>query len=269
MSAESRYGATQASCAWSAHESDAFFCVSDEDWARKRQIFVESLRQSAVDDHPVPYIFWQNNWEPNFSCAFERRPGAPGDGAKWVCDPHRIVERECLLYSFGSANNFAWEESMHALLPACEIHTFDHTVRNGSVHTSGDYVRFHHWGVGGVDRWLSRTRNVGVFTLGTIRRMLGHEGRAVEVLKIDVEGAEYDLLMPLIQSRAFDFVRQLQVKRRWQLARAMLTLVCVWLTHVCACTCTCVLLLCACVTDRVALRAHPQLVPTSRPFLTP
>ena len=138
------------SCAWSARESSGFFCFTDAEWRLKRKIFVESLRQSAVDEHPVPYIFWQNNWEPNFSCAFERRPGAPGDGAKWVCDPHRIEaalssssSSGCLLYSFGSANNFAWEESMHDLLPSCEIHTFDHTVKNGSVRLpEGGYVQF-------------------------------------------------------------------------------------------------------------------------------
>jgi hypothetical protein len=144
---------SSSSCAWSARESLGFFCFTDAEWRLKREIFVESLRQSAVDEHPVPYIFWQNNWEPNFSCAFERRPGAPGDGAKWVCDPHRIEAASlsssspsssgCLLYSFGSANNFRWEESMHELLPSCEIHTFDHTVKNGSVQLpEGGYVQF-------------------------------------------------------------------------------------------------------------------------------
>ena len=38
--------------------------------------------------------------------------GRMGDGPKWVCDPHRIKPKDCLVYSFGSNNNFFFEESV-------------------------------------------------------------------------------------------------------------------------------------------------------------
>eukprot|EP00951_Prasinocladus_malaysianus_P019895 scaffold161663_cov33-Prasinocladus_malaysianus.AAC.1 len=71
-----------------------------------------------------------NNYEPNFSCMFERRLGLPGDGGKWVCDPHKLQRvKDCLVYSFGSDNKFDFEEAVtYQIGPHCEIHTFDHTI---------------------------------------------------------------------------------------------------------------------------------------------
>ena len=120
---------------------------------------------------------------------------------------------KCLLYSFGSANNYAWEHGMHEALPECEIHTFDHTIHPVEVPS---FVHFHRWGVGGTDRWISRSRNIGIFTFATLRRMLGHDNRRVEVLKCDVEGAEYDLLLPLVESGQFNFTRQLQIELHYE-----------------------------------------------------
>ena len=42
-------------------------------------------RQSAA--------WFQRNWEPSFSCGFEQRIGAAGDGGKWVCDVATIAKR--------------------------------------------------------------------------------------------------------------------------------------------------------------------------------
>lgn len=240
-------------CAWSREESAGFFCYPDHEWRLKRRIFVEALRQSAVDEHPISNMFWQNNWEPNFACAFERRPGAPGDGAKWLCDPHKLTQRHghghaarrsggvavggtgsvdddeatapgappntgCLLYSIGSAGNFAWELSMLELLRVCEVHTFDHTMRLGSVHPPPG-VTYHYWGVGTADRWIRADKSVGVFTLNTMREMLGHANRTVDVLKVDVEGAEYGFLLPLLErdgGRGLAFAQQLLIELHYE-----------------------------------------------------
>ncbi|KAL7552111.1 hypothetical protein ACHAWF_016448, partial [Thalassiosira exigua] len=85
-----------------------FYDMTDAHWKRHRRIFEEH------EDHRYPYAPWthhpssnggriehavfsyeswyQENYEPNFSCDFEKRVGVPtnGDGGKWVCDPHRI-----------------------------------------------------------------------------------------------------------------------------------------------------------------------------------
>jgi hypothetical protein len=76
-----------------------------------------------------PQAWFQNNWEPSFTCLHERRIGGNGDGPKWVCDPHRIDPDNCLVYSFGSNNEFSFEEAILRDISAkCEIHTFDPTI---------------------------------------------------------------------------------------------------------------------------------------------
>ena len=68
----------------------------------------------------------QRNWEPHLRCVGEVRMGPAGDGGKHVCDPECLLERgDCVVYSFGSNNDFGFENS---LLPyKCQIHVFDHT----------------------------------------------------------------------------------------------------------------------------------------------
>ena len=207
----------RAHCAWSLRESFDFFCESDADWEVKRQLYIERLRQSQVDEHAASFVFWQNNWEPNFACNFEARPGDPGDGSKWLCDPHKLKHsKRCVLYSFGSAGNFMWEISMHERLgSSCEIHTFDHTLKFGSVHPPA-YVHYHYWGIGTKDQWADKERSVGIFTLATIQQMLGHEGVFIEVLKIDVEGAEYSTIQPLVAAQRFEHVHQLLIELHYE-----------------------------------------------------
>ena len=107
------------------------------------------LNASSSIDPPKHINHMQENWEPNFSCTYERRLGSPGDGGKWVCDPHKLrTKKDCLIYSFGSENKFDFEEAvLQQIGRNCEVHTFDHTVGpNPSNKPSG--VNFHPWGLG-------------------------------------------------------------------------------------------------------------------------
>ena len=73
----------------------------------------------------LPGNFYQNNYEPDFVCQHERRIGKLGDGGKWICDPHRIsYQKDCLVYSVGSNNDFSFEEAvLDKIGHHCEIHT--------------------------------------------------------------------------------------------------------------------------------------------------
>jgi hypothetical protein len=107
---------------------------------------------------------WASNYEPTFTCPMERKIGSRGDGGKWTCDPHRIprkhiklmmnvfyafldvqnafvlfVEKTCLVYSFGSNEQFDYEQAILDLL-GCEIHTFDPTCA-GINAPKGQYRR--------------------------------------------------------------------------------------------------------------------------------
>jgi hypothetical protein len=123
-----------------------------------------------------PQAFYQTNYEPNFSCRFERRIGGNGngDGPKWVCDPHNLVrlskerkrahkrerkhhkqshevqdEAGCLVYSIGSNGDFQFETGLQNLLGStdiCEIHIFDMGDYEDKM-PKGLNIHYHRWGL--------------------------------------------------------------------------------------------------------------------------
>lgn len=158
--------------------------------------------------------FYQENWEPDFSCSYESRIGDPGDGGKWLCDPHKLQSvQDCLVYSFGSSNKWDFEERTTAEIgPHCEIHTFDHTIGpNPSCKPAN--VNFHPWGIKppGLRLGISTTDSP-LKSLPEIVSALGHWDRQIHVFKIDVEGAEFESLPPLLDDGTFGKLNIQQVQ---------------------------------------------------------
>lgn len=198
-----------AGCALSLRESGGFICDSDATWWERQERAVhQHARQEISMDTSGP-DFFTRNWEPNFSCAGQRRLGSPGDGGKWICDPTTISRLyggggggggvsvgggvaaasapSCVIYSIGSAEMFSFEEDVHAALgPRCAIHIFDHTV--DAPHPP-PFATFHSIGLGSADGGK-------LLTLASMRARLGHEHAMIEILKIDCECCEYDAVFP-------------------------------------------------------------------------
>lgn len=156
--------------------------------------------------------FYQENWEPEFSCPFERRIGGMGDGGKWVCDPHRIKQLSsvrktkdgdddpCLIYSIGNDGDQGFEHGIMDIIgeETCEIHTFEvrsqaemHRLdrdQNDEDRRKTNLINMHFsWGL------LSSKESPrpGYKTLAETVKELGHEGRTIDIFKIDCEGCEW------------------------------------------------------------------------------
>jgi Methyltransferase domain len=84
------------------------------------------------------------------------------------------------------------------------VHTLDHSITPKGV---PDGVNFHGWGLAAADSGKMKT-------LSTMTRELGHDklGMSIEILKIDVEGHEWDVLIPLLEARDLPFARQLLIE---------------------------------------------------------
>ena len=169
-----------------SQQSNGFFYdISNKEWKQLQQIYLmhqnhrDPLRPLLYSTHD-PYgqrmasrdtwrasdqAWYQNNYEPNFSCRFEKRVGGQnmnGDGPKWVCDPHRLrklaADRKakdpnhpgCVVYSIGSQGDFNFELGMQQEVGAgvCEFHIFDPGNYGPKVPKELERAHYHKWGLG-------------------------------------------------------------------------------------------------------------------------
>lgn len=145
---------------------------------------------------------------PYYPCmwSLEKQPSfaQSTDGGKWTCGLREIGRRRgCVVYSFGSKNEYQFEHAVREQ-SACEIHIFDPTSDppnamnaaklNQSEGFRGKY-RFHSIGLGIVDGKANfRGSTFPVRTLESVMRALGHWEGGVDILKVDVEGAEFSMV---------------------------------------------------------------------------
>lgn len=131
-------------------------------------------------------------FEPNIICP----PGSTlnkygqGDGQKWACSSF-LTRQDCIVYSMGSRNEYSFElDILHRT--NCSVFTFDCTV-NGTV--LGPRHHFIKVCLGNERMGL---RHPNIKTLQQIYQGLGHQ--FIDVLKMDIEGFEYDVLSSWAES---------------------------------------------------------------------
>lgn len=185
-------------------ESFGFFDdVDAQRWARLKKRF-QHTRPNMNKSRGIQYkqhanhaeYFWMENYDPEFSCENELKLGKIADGGKWVCDPHRILakkdESECLVYSVGSRGDFTFEEDvLKHVSNKCDIHTFDRDAyafnKNFTDLGIKAGVNFHHTSLGPPTEKVPNGKR-----FKDIIPDLKHQGRTVDIMKIDCEGCEWD-----------------------------------------------------------------------------
>jgi len=175
--------------------------------------------------------WWQTNYEPNFSCRFERRIGGVtgnGDGPKWICDPHRLAELAkerkakdpnhpgCVIYSVGSNGDFSFEWGMEQEIGpgVCEFHIFDMGNYTAKMEEHNlKRAHFHQWGLTTQDPKSENPKpGEKFYGLKDTIKLLGHENlETIDIFKIDCEKCEWatyqDWVAPGIPS-----LQQIQVE---------------------------------------------------------
>ena len=180
---------THDQCRLSLNESDGWFCELNDDWKRRKHLHHMQDRRNHISDERS--LFFQNNWEPTIHCEFERRLGNVGDGGKWICDIHNLKLSNfiSLIYSFGSNGDFSFEQAIKQELPQSEIHTFDINIYK----CPENVCTFH-------QARLGNGRNDGSKSLQNIVDELAHRQRTIDILKVDIDGGEFNLFSELFKS---------------------------------------------------------------------
>ena len=138
------------------------------------------------------------------------------DGEKIVCMDNLyedIKDNKCLIYSFGLADDWDFEEAMAKL--GCTVRAFDPNVEESVVHPN---IHFKKIGLSHENGTLKNTaadgtvRRMPVLSLLDSIRLFGDEGKEITYLKIDVEGAEFAALPQMLQSGVFEQVRQMGIE---------------------------------------------------------
>ncbi|XP_059154467.1 uncharacterized protein LOC131939956 [Physella acuta] len=143
-------------------------------------------------------------------CERKVRMGNLGDGGWEICDdPDVRPTAPCIIYSYGINYDFSFDDDA-ARVYGCHVYSFDPSMaRMGNQVNRSEFVHFYRVGLG------SKTQVVKNWTLYThedLRKMLGHQDKIIDVIKMDIEQYEWNAIPEMITTGQLSQVRQLLVE---------------------------------------------------------
>ena len=142
-------------------------------------------------------------------CQQNLRLGKITDGGWNVCHDRKYKpEVPCIVYSFGINNDWSFDESVSTVY-GCNVFSFDPSMGKGT-HKHSDRVWFYNVGISETD--YINSRNWDLRTLSSIVKMLNHTGKKIDILKMDVEKAEWTSLSNMLDSGMLSYVGQLYLE---------------------------------------------------------
>lgn len=144
-------------------------------------------------------------FEPVYQCMLkEDRIGNLIDGGKWMCGAD-LIRAPCVAYSLGCFGVTDFERNFNIITHnQCEVHVFDPAHYNlGTLRATYHQVRI------GRDEPYRNEKS-----LQTIMNELGHTH--LDVLKMDIEGSEWDTIPALCNQTTFPWIGHLLLEVHWQ-----------------------------------------------------
>lgn len=160
-------------------------------------------------------MFLWDFFPPLYNCQLRERLGRFGDGGKVVCNLYEMerLGSACIVLSFGIRDDITFELAL-ANRTRCSIHAFDPTIPRLPMpqRVPRDVSRrifFHRIGI----RGNSTVSNRGDGEYATFDAIMASLNlRRVHLLKLDVEGAEFDAIEQMRASGFLGRVDQLQIE---------------------------------------------------------
>uniref|UniRef100_A0AC34FRP8 Methyltransferase domain-containing protein n=1 Tax=Panagrolaimus sp. ES5 TaxID=591445 RepID=A0AC34FRP8_9BILA len=155
----------------------------------ERQQYLQNVPESS------DYFLLYNILVPEVFCRDLVRIGFIGDGGKWICNPSSVQSLpECVVYSLGIHNEPTFEESFQNLTNLkCMLRSLDKDEQNETTMNRISVVdgTFMKATIAG-----KRNESMNHYTLKDV--METFNDKRVDILKIDIEGAEFDIQEELI-----------------------------------------------------------------------
>jgi Methyltransferase domain len=178
------------------HESLGFFDnIHERNWMIKKKIAAN--RKHIVIPHHRERVYYQYNWNPDFSCTETDSVIPMGSGGHCVCDPWRLNKPGCVIYSIGTTSaqsGFRFEMALKHQLPLCDIHIFVNETKVTET-ANHETLTFHKLGIRGTNlqRYSQKgqQRKTPLSTLPDIVNSLGHS--KIDLLLLDCQGCERDI----------------------------------------------------------------------------
>ncbi|KAH9961553.1 methyltransferase domain-containing protein [Russula dissimulans] len=187
------------------NEEEARYAAALQD----RQQLITKWGPTEVDVESYPTREMYTLWDffiPAFQCPHRvERIGTLGDGGKWVCGMDRVAKQDkCVVYSFGINGESSFESSLLKRAPGCEAWGYDYSVESWGPEISDDpelrhRAHFEPWALGAIDKHEEHD-NPKWWTLDSLMELNGHT--FIDILKIDIEGGEFDTLTALVTAHA-------------------------------------------------------------------
>lgn len=133
------------------------------------------------------------------------------DGDKVICvKPGPGLQHPCIVYSFGTANDWSFDEAVHSKF-GCQVFSFDPSM-GVDDHMHGNGIWFYNMGIGEFNVNVKKNQIWKIRTLDNILEMLGHRNKTIDVLKMDIEGAEYVVIEDLLEKGLLKLVNHLCIE---------------------------------------------------------
>ncbi|KAI0301032.1 methyltransferase domain-containing protein [Multifurca ochricompacta] len=211
------FGPGRSLSVWLENEEDRYALAVQD-----RQELIKKWGPTDVAVEPYPthgefYTIW-DFFIPAFQCPHRvQRIGTLGDGGKWVCGLDRVAKQDkCVIYSFGINGESSFESTLLKRAPGCEAWGYDYSVNNWGPEINDDpelkkRAHFKPWALGGTDNH-NENDNPKYWTLDSLMNLNAHS--FIDILKIDIEGGEFDALTSFLRAHENrDFpVGQLQLE---------------------------------------------------------
>jgi hypothetical protein len=133
-------------------------------------------------------------------------------GEKTMVNPSiAFPQKDCIVYAMGIDNDSAFEQQMTQFCK--QVHAFDCTVDLNSTSVVYQNFTFHQICIGSktdiddVEVYGHNKRSLTFEPLSTVMKELGHT--QIDILKLDIEGSEYELFETEILSKNIPLPRQL------------------------------------------------------------